>query len=266
MTLSSQWAGNTVPGPNFLSAMVLVMVRLSGMVVSGPFFSSGAIPSRLKAGFVLATSYVLAPVVSALPFAHADLGITPVIGELSAGLIFGFGISLASEMLVFAGQMLGFQFSFSLVNILDPNSPVQTPLMAQLLTLIGTLVLVTSGLHRTILLALLRSFISAPVGSIFLHETSGLTLVKLMSGVFLGGLQLSAPVLTATLLAEVTVAVLGKMSPQLPVMMVAVPAKTLVGYAVLIGYLALWPRFIETRFSYLLNSVEQLIAGAGVTR
>ena len=252
--------------PHFLAAMVLVTVRLGGLMVFAPVLSSEAIPARIKAAFVLAISVLLAPLISALPSAHADLGVTAVLGELSVGLVLGLSLSLVSEMLLFAGQLLGFQFSFSVVNLLDPNSLVQTPLMGQLFTLMGTVILIAAGLHRTVLLALVRSFTSTPVGAVFFDGAAGLSLVRLMSGVFFAALQLAAPVLAATLLAEVTVAVLGKISPQLPVMMVAVPAKTLLGYTVLIGSLALWPAFIESRFSGLLDGAEQLIRRAVVAR
>ena len=68
------------------------------------------------------------------------------------------------------------------------------------------------------------------------------------------------PILAATLLVEVAVALLGKLSPQLPVMSLTVPMKTLTGFALLTGSLALWPRFIEARFSGLLDMAEKLIA------
>ena len=251
---------------HFLPALLLVMVRLSGLMVFGPVFSSEAIPTRVKAIFVLATAILLAPITSALPLAHASLDPLTVMGELGVGLIFGIGLSMLNEMLLFAGQVLGFQFSFSLVNLLDPNSAVQTPLMGQMFTLMGTLVLVTAGYPRTILLAFIRSFRDAPIGTVFFEGGLGLSLVRLMGGVFFAGLQLAAPVLAATLLAEVTVAVLGRISPQLPVMMISVPAKTLLGYVVLIGSLALWPHFIEARFSSLLDGVEQLVRHAGASR
>jgi flagellar biosynthetic protein FliR len=65
------------------------------------------------------------------------------------------------------------------------------------------------------------------------------------------------------MLVEVSVALLVKLSPQLPVMMMTVPMKTLTGFAILIGSLALWPRFIEARFSGLLDLAERLIATSG---
>lgn len=245
--------------PHFLAAMVLVMVRVSGIMVFAPIFSSASIPMRIKAGFVLAVSFLLAPMVSALPMAHAQLGVMEVLGELGVGLLFGLALSLLNEILYFAGQLLGFQFSFSLVNLLDPNTKIETPLLAQMFTLLGLLVLFGAGLDRTILLALMRTFRDAPVGSVRFTGEAGLSLVTAMSGVFFAGLQLAAPVMAATLLVEVVVSVLGKLSPQLPVMIIAVPAKTILGYVVLIGSLALWPRFIEARFSQLLDGAEHVL-------
>jgi flagellar biosynthetic protein FliR len=73
---------------------------------------------------------------------------------------------------------------------------------------------------------------------------------------------LAAPVLAATMLLEIAVALLGKLSPQLPVMMLTVPLKTLTGFVILTGSLALWPRFIEARFAGLLDMAERLIAAS----
>lgn len=252
--------------PHFLAAMVLVAIRLSGLMVFAPVFSSDAIPARIKAFFVLASSVLLAPVVSALPLAHVELDMSAVIGELSVGLIFGFGLTMLGEILSFCGQLLGFQFSFSLVNLLDPNSPVQTPLFGQMFALLGTTVLLASGLDRSMLRAFLRSFADAPVGAVFFDAHTGLAFLGMMSGVFFAALQLAAPVMAATMLVEVAVALVGKLSPQLPVMAIAIPAKTLLGYTVLIGSLALWPRFLEMHFSRLLDSAERLVRHAAVMR
>jgi len=56
------------------------------------------------------------------------------------------------------------------------------------------------------------------------------------------------------------VALLGKLSPQLPVMNLTVPLKTIAGFLILMGSLALWPRFVEARFAGLLDLAERLIA------
>ena len=246
--------------PQFLSALTLALVRLSGMVVFTPFFASTALPLRAKAVFVGAMAYLVAPLEATLPGAQVSLGLGSLLGELAVGLVYGLSLTLLSEMLIFAGQIAGLQFSFSLVNLLDPGSSIQTPLLGDLFQIAGTLVVITAGLDRVLLASVIRSFRAAPLGGFALTQISALAIVRTASGIFLAAVELAAPVLAATLLLEVAVALLGKLSPQLPVMALTVPLKTITGIAILTGSLALWPHFIEARFDGLLDMAERLIA------
>ena len=192
------------------------------------------------------------------------IGVAAVLGELAVGLVYGLSLALLNEMLLFAGQIVGLQFSFSLVNLLDPDSAIQTPLLGDLFQLMGTLVVITAGLDRILLASLVRSFRVVPLGGYAFGVAPAAALVRARrGGVFLAALELAAPVLAATMLMEVAVALLGKLSPQLPVMFLTVPLKTLTGFAILAGCLALWPRFIEARFAGLLDMAERLIALPG---
>jgi flagellar biosynthetic protein FliR len=250
---------------SFLSAMTLVTVRVSGMVAFAPFFSSTALPVRTKAVFVGAIAFLLAPLVATLPAARNGISFPSLVSELAVGLVYGLALAMMMEMLLFAGQICGLQFSFSLVNLLDPASNIQTPLLGDLFQLMGTMVVIAAGLDRILLASMVRSFHAAPLGGFVFAPASARVLVGAASGIFFAAVELAAPVLAATLLAEVAVALLGKLSPQLPVMALTVPLKTLTGFALLIGSLALWPRFIEARFGSLLDLAERLIGPAGAS-
>ena len=244
---------------SFLSAMLLALIRVSGIVVFAPFFSSSALPARAKAVFVGVVAFLLAPLVAESPHAQAVIGFSPLIGELAVGLVYGLMLSLLNEMLLFAGEIVGVQFSFSAVNLLDPTSPIQTSLMSDLFQMMGTLVVIAAGLDRILLASLVRSFRAVPLGSYGLAPIGARAIVEAAGGIFLAAVELAAPVLAATMLVEIAVALLSKLSPQLPVMSLTVPLKTLVGFAVLTGSLALWPRFIEGRFAGLLDIAERLL-------
>jgi flagellar biosynthetic protein FliR len=241
--------------------MTLALIRVSGVVLFPPFFSSNALPVRTKAVFVLVVAYLLAPLVATLPNAHAEISFTAILGELAVGLAYGLTLALLNEMLLFAGQVMGMQLSFSLVNVMDPSSPIETPLLGQLFQTMGTLVIITAGLDRILLASMVRSFRAVPLGTYALSPVTGLGIVRAAGGVFVAAVELAAPVLAATMLVEFSIALMGKLSPQLPVMNLTVPAKTLTGFIILAGSLALWPRFIEGRFSSLLDLAEKLIAG-----
>jgi flagellar biosynthetic protein FliR len=245
---------------HFLCAMTLALVRLSGMVAFAPFFASTALPARMKAIFVGALAFLLAPLVAALPDANATLGFASLLGELAVGLVYGLSLTLLSEMLIFAGQITGLQLSFSLVNLLDPSSSIQTPLLGDLFQLMGSLVMIAAGLDRILIASVVRSFRAAPLGGFALTQPTALAIVRAAAGIFLAAVELAAPVLAATILVEIAVSLVGKLSPQLPVMSITVPLKTVTGFGILLGSLALWPRFIEARFAGLLDMAERLVA------
>jgi flagellar biosynthetic protein FliR len=248
--------------PQYLTAALLVMIRLSGLMVFAPVFSSPAIAPRIKAGFVFAMTVLLAPAVAAVPNARAELDMPAVLGELGVGLVFGLSLMLLNEALLFAGTMLGMEFSFSLVNLMDPNSMIETPVLGQMLGWLGVLVVIGAGLDRTLLAAVMRSFLTAPVGHAVIGAKTGAALASMAGGIFFAGLQLAAPVIAAALVVEVTVALVARLSPQLPAMVIGIPLKTLISYTVLIASLAVWPAWIERHFTALLDAAGRLIANA----
>jgi flagellar biosynthetic protein FliR len=246
--------------PQFLTVAVLVMIRLSGLMIFAPLFSSAAIAPRIKAGFVIAITVLLAPAVAAVPNARAMLDVQSILGELGVGLVFGLSLMLLNEALTFAGTVLGIQFSFSLVNLMDPNSMIETPVLGQMLSWLGVLVIIGAGLDRSLLAALVRSFRTVPVGQALIEARTGSALAMMAGGIFLAGLQLAAPVLAASLAVEVVIALVGRLSPQLPTMVLSIPLKTMVSYVVLIGSLAVWPGWIERHFTALLDAAGRLMA------
>ena len=257
-------AGNAGNWDSMAAALTLALVRVSAMLALAPFFTARSIPARTKAIFSLAVCVLLVPTVAAAAVKDGgvELSFQGLLGELAVGVIYGLTLSLLNEMLLLAGQIVGLQFSFSLVNLLDPASEIQTPLMGDLFQLMGTWVLISAGLDRVMLASMVRSIRAVPLGSFPLAAvpTTAHVLVPLISGSFFAALELAAPVLAATVMVEISVALLGKLSPQLPVISLTVPLKTLTGFVLLIGSLALWPRFIEARFSSLLDVAERLIS------
>ena len=243
----------------YLTAGLLVAMRLSGLMVFAPVFSSAAIPSRIKAGFVFALTILLAPAVAAVPGAHAEIGVTSIAGELGVGLVFGLSLTMLTEALLFAGTLLGMSFSFSLVNLMDPNTHVETPVLGQMLGLLGTLVIIGAGLDRVLLAALVRSFVAVPVGHAVIQASTGAALMGMAGGIFLAGLQLAAPVMAASLVVEMTISMVSRLAPMLPAQVIGIPLKTLSSYVVLIGSLAVWPGWIEHHFTALLDSAGKLL-------
>jgi len=241
---------------------LLVMVRLSSLLVFAPVFSSVAIAPRIKVGFVFAVTILLAPLVGSARGAVSEITMAGVLGELAVGLVFGLSLMILSEMVLFAGSLLSMEFSFSLVNLIDPNSKVDTPVLAELLGWVNTLVLLAAGLHRTLLAAVMRSFNAVPVGTFVLNAKTGAAMSQMAGGIFLAGVQLASPVIAAALVVEITIGLIGRLAPQLHSTVLSVPFKTIASYVVLLGSLALWPGFLEGHFNRLLDAAGKMLLPA----
>ncbi len=242
-----------------LNAGVLSALRIGGLVVAAPFFSSPGIPVRVKIVFTAAMAILMAPVAAGLSQARVDLTPAALLGEATVGLLIGLTLTLMNEALLFAASMMSVSFSFSLANLLDPNSQVETEVLGTALTWMGMLVLLAAGLHRAVLGALFRTFTTVPLGTAAITATSAQHLAFAASGIFLAGLQLAAPVVAAAMLVEVAIGLVSRMAPALPAQMASVPLKALVSYVTLIASLALWPGWIDHHFSALLDTAQKAV-------
>ncbi len=244
------------------STLVLILIRVSVVLAIGPLFSSRVFAARTKIVLAVLMTWLLVPVAMAQSKPPV-LGVSSVLAELAVGGVYVLTLGLLSEILLLAGQVAGVQFSFSLVNLLDPSSEIQTPLLADLFQLFGLWILFTAGLDRVFLDSLIHSLRILPPGSFTLRpETLAHGLMPMLSGAFFAALQLTAPLLAVTVLVDIAVALVGRLAPQLPVISLTIPLKTLLGLAVLVGTLALWPRYLEARFDDLLMAAERLLMQA----
>jgi flagellar biosynthetic protein FliR len=242
---------------SFLTAAVLILVRVSGMFVFVPPFATKAIPVRIKMLLTVALTIVITPVAAS---SHTPpLSFSAILGELGVGLLFGFCLTLLQEAMSFTGYLLNLEFSFSLVNVLDPTTNTQSPLMEQFAQLILATVLFTGGFYRVVIAAFYRTLVVVPAGHARFDAMVSPAIVGMFGGILLAGLQLALPVISATFLVQIVVALVGRISPSLPAMVVGVPIKTLTGYVVLIGSLGLWPSFIDSHFSSLLDAAMHLL-------
>ena len=235
-------------------AFLAITVRLSGMMLFAPFFGSQVIPPRVKVGLVVAATVLFYPALSPA-LVHIDLRSWPslVFGELLIGAAVGIATNLVFDAVQMAGQVLSTQMGYSLINILDPQTQVESTVMALFHQTIAMLIFLRLDVHLWLLRAVGRSFLILPPGSAHISAAFTMTAVRAAGEVFTLGVQIAAPVLSATFLTDVVLGLLGKASPQAPLMMLGPPIKTLLGLSILFVALKYWPAMLDRFF---LNSME----------
>jgi flagellar biosynthesis protein FliR len=243
-----------------LTGPLVIGIRISGLMLFAPFFGNGAITPRIKAILVLLITAVLYPVYSP-QVGTVTLTQWPgvVAREFVLGVTIGLVTNFVFEAAQLAGTVLGVQMGYSLVNILDPQTQVDTTVVAVFHQTVAFLLFLQLDVHHWILRGIARSFEYLSPGAVHLNRGLTTELLHGIAGVLEAGLQIAAPVLVATLVADVILGFLGKASPQMPLMLLGPALKSMLGIGILVTVIRYWPALFERYFTESVGFTERLL-------
>jgi len=242
---------------------LLAFARISGIFMMTPIFGSRNIPVYVKAGMAFALTIALFPIVFQpnvlLPENILSYAVM-VAAELFVGWIIGFASSLVFSAVQMAGQLLDMQIGFGIVNIIDPQSGQQVPLIGNFKYILALIVFLVTNSHHMLLSALFASFKLIPVTGVSVY--SGLTeiIIDMVAGIFVIALKISLPVLISMLLTDVALGILARTMPQMNIFVVGVPGKIIVGIFVLSLALPFYILFLEVAFNGMYKDIYRLLA------
>lgn len=249
---------------NQIGFFLLIFTRISGIFSTAPVFGSRNVSVYIKAGLSLMLTFILFPLVfnSAAVLPENFFGyIFLVIGEFLVGLIFGFASSLVFSGVQMAGQILDMQIGFGIVNVFDPQSGQQIPLVGNFKYILAVLIFLVTNSHHLLLAALFGSFKLIPVtGVVFQAESLADLMVNMVAGTFVIALKISLPVLVALLLTDIALGILARTMPQMNIFIVGIPGKILVGLFVLSLGLPIYITFLEVAFNGMYRDIYHLLS------
>jgi flagellar biosynthetic protein FliR len=241
-------------------AFLTIGVRITGLMLFAPFFGSMVIPARVKAVLVIALTALLYPTMSGrMPQVNISQWPRIAFGELLIGVALGIATNIVFDGVQMAGQVLSIQMGYSLVNILDPQTQVESTVMATFHQTIAMLIFLRLNVHLWILRSLAHSFDYLPPSTGHFGPAFTSASLEACASVFSIGIQIAAPVLSATLLTDIALGILGKASPQLPLMIMGPAIKSILGSLILISALKYWPGMFEHLFVNSVNEADQLL-------
>jgi flagellar biosynthetic protein FliR len=245
----------------YIAPIMCVGARVSGWLTFTPFLGHAAIPPSVKAILTLGLTVLLYPVVAAgAPAPGSPMpGPLVIAGELVVGMIMGLCMQLVFEGIQLGGTVIGTQLGFSMANLIDPMSQMETTVVAVFHQTIALLMFLQMDVHHSLVQALARSFRYLPAGTAFRLGVPAPQLLHAAAGMWLVALEIAAPVMLATMLTDMTLAFISRTSPQLPVMLVGFSVKGMLGFAVLASTVAFWPWMFERHFLAALGTAERLL-------
>lgn len=235
-----------------------VFVRTSGVFLISPFFSSQNIPNGLKVGLVTSMSFLLALVVP-IPEVMGNSLLILIIQELMVGLIIGFIGYLFFTSFYVMGQIIDMKIGFAMVNVIDPQSKVQVPLMGNFYYTIAFLLLLGVNGHHMIISALVDSYEFIPIGSFVFDENMLNLIISGLVKAFEIGFKLSTPIVACIFLTDLILGVMARTIPQMNVFVVGMPLKLLVGLLVIIIGMSSFVGATEKIFDIIVNDLYKFL-------
>ncbi len=250
-----------------LDGFFMVLGRLSGLFLSAPIFASRQLPGRLKVLIVILLSAVMSsfvPVKYSMSLESPVTFIAAFVAEIFIGYAIGFVAYVVFAAIQLAGQLMDTQMGFSMVNVLDPQSGTQVPLMGNFNYLLALIVYLTLDGHHYLLQAVAQSYNVIPVlganlGKGFIDIIANLTAYMLVMAV-----KISAPIVVAILITDVSMGFISRTVPQMNVFIVGLPVKILVGLLALILLMPVYIWFIGILLSQCMKYIDLIVHSMGL--
>jgi len=217
--------------PAQIELFFLVFIRVSAIVVMLPILGDRTTPVRTKAGLSLLIAILVVPLLKMPAGVSEDvlsLGMK-MGGELLIGVILGFAGRLLFEAIQMAGQLIGFQMGFAIVNIIDPITSKQVSIIAEFQYLLAGLLFLAIDGHHLLLQAVSESYAVVPV--LGFHWTGALiqTIVDLTREMFVISMKISAPIVVALVFANIGLGLVARTVPQINIFIVGFPLQIAIG-------------------------------------
>jgi len=242
----------------------LTTFRIGGMFVAAPILGHSAIPAMVKILLSLVLGYFLFPLASTQQFA-LEPGLLPLftlaMREFLLGLIIGFLFQIIFMGVEFGGGLIGYQIGFAMVNIIDPTTSANVPIIGQFKLLIATLIFFLINGHHVMLQALFESFRLVPLGHITFRPANLIEVAKLAGAAFTIGIKVSAPVIVTLFITDVCLGIIARTMPQMNILVVGFQVKIGAGLLILAISLPVFNYVFTQLFSRLSIDAFQITKG-----
>ncbi len=215
-------------------AFLWPLTRIAALMMTAPVFSVEAANARIRLMLALTLTAMVYPMFdwpAIDPFSAA--GLMALATEIGIGVVMGMVLQIITAALVVAGQSISASMGLSMANMMDPTLG-NVPILAQFLTVMGTLIFFALGGHLVVISALVESFRALPVGQPVKAAEAISKLLTWSSMMFLGGLLVALPVMAILLLINIGLGVITRAAPSLNIFSVGVPASVAAGFVILI--------------------------------
>ena len=242
-----------------LEYFLLILTRVSCFIFAAPFFSLQNIPRNVRIVLSVLTSVLLygtlTPAPAVIYSAVLEYAVI-ILKEAMAGLLLGFGASVCSSIVSFAGSIADMETGLSMMTLMDPTTRDTTSITGVLYQYVLMLMLIATGMYRYLFGALADSFVLIPVnGAVFHGESLVRSVIEFLTDYVVIGFRIVLPIFCVMLLLNAVLGILAKVAPQMNMFAVGIQLKVLVGLSVLLFTASMLPGTAD----FIFREMQQLM-------
>ena len=232
-------------------------VRISSMMLAAPVFGARMMPVRIRIIMAFTISALTFPMLPPVPAVDpiSFPGMEILLQQILIGLSMGFIVQMVFQALVIAGEAIASTMGLGFARMVDPANGVQVPVISQFFVIMATLLFVIMNGHLLLIQLVIRSFEIIPVSSTGLSIPGIKMVVSYAGQMFIGGLMIALPAVTALLVVNVSMGVITRAAPQLNIFAVGFPLMILLGFVFLMATL---PSIFSQFTQMLMDSFEYI--------
>ncbi|MFC1732804.1 flagellar biosynthetic protein FliR [candidate division KSB1 bacterium] len=241
-------------------------IRIATIIATVPIFGFNSIPIPIKIGLSFFISWILFPMyeqgdfiipVDLLPF------VLMCLKEVVVGLIIGISTQFIFIGIQMAGELVGLDMGFGMVNILDPTTGEHVSIIGQFNYLLAILIFLAINGHHFLLNALQSSFVAIPLGMAKFRHFVTTEMITMSKEIFIVAVKIGAPALVALFLTSFVMGIIARMVPQMNIFIVGFPLKISVGLVMIWVSIPMFGYVFTKLFGRLENSVIAVIQAMG---
>ncbi len=210
-------------------------VRISAMFAIIPIFSSRSVSVKFKLILTVFITLAIAPSLALPPPVDPFTwkGVLFISQQILIGLAMGLIFLVVFQAFVMAGHMIAMAMGLAFASMVDPGTGAQSPIVSQYFTIVVTLLFLALNGHLLVIQVVVESFEYLPIGVSFLNRESLRLVFEFGSYIFLSGVLIALPAVTALLLVNIAFGVVTRAAPALNIFAVGFPITLLAGLILL---------------------------------
>lgn len=217
----------------WLTPVLWPFLRVLGVFTTAPIFSSRAFPIRARIGLAFLISLCAQATLTDQPAVGLNdaAALGTLVQQVGIGMAIGFTVRLVFTAVELAGEMVGLQMGLNFASFFDPMANAQVSAVSRFFGNIAVLLFIAINGHLTVLMAIIKSFDTFPVGGSLLQAFARVRVYELGADLFASGLWIALPMIGLLLFVNLTLGVISRVAPQMNIYAIGFPVTLTAGLA-----------------------------------